>query len=348
MATQPAAGGQPTPIESIGAIFGPTSVVANELSQIAHTVIKEKASAAPRSVNIFQHDTAEQLTTWAAGSLWRYQNDVLVATVAKNVVVPSPAGGAEVAFSLMPGSGAQAHIVLERPAASQQVVGVMANVLLDDQPLTIQGGAAASIRLEINAQSFVDRIMLSVPGVLPEHAVTPSELAAWLGKPWEVPTRRVVEVDDAKLGALLRACSAQTMQLRQGGGLDRTLSALAPFATLVTPAGVVTLPDLAGFASGVIAFTGNDDKLIVAQGTALQEPGRADLRPQCGTLFSDAIETAFDMLVSLLGTAWPAAVLEALQTAVRMPAVSRGAGVSRGRIIGNALRRAVLAALERV
>ena len=52
------------------------------------------------------------------------------------------------------------------------------------------------------------------------------------------------------------------------------------------------------------------------------------------------------MLISLLGQQWPAVILEALQTAAQMPAVSRGAGVSRARVIGNALRRAALNALQ--
>ena len=110
MATQPAAGARPTPTESIDAIFGPARVVVGELTGTSQRIIYEKASSAPRTVNIMRHDTAEQLNNWAAGSLWRYAGDRIIATVSTNVVVPSPTGGAEIAFVLEQGSGAQAAI----------------------------------------------------------------------------------------------------------------------------------------------------------------------------------------------------------------------------------------------
>ena len=291
-----------------------------------------------------RHDTAEQLNNWAAGSLWRYAGDRIIATVSTNVVVPSPTGGAEIAFVLEQGSGAQAAIVLERPAAITQVQSVMAGVL-NETNLQIVGGAPAKLSLEVDANSYVTKLLLSVPGVLPEQAVTPDDLAVWLGRPWEAPTRRVTEVDDQRLAALLRTSSAQTMQLRVGGALQRTLASLAPFTNLVTPAGVVGLPDIASFVCGVVGHSGNADKLIIAQAALLLEPGRADIRPQCGLLFADVVESGFTAMDSLLRTEWPAVLLEALQTAARFPAVAQGAGVSRARMVGDALRRAALAAL---
>ena len=57
------------------------------------------------------------------------------------------------------------------------------------QALTIVGGTPASLRLVVDAQAFVTSLMLTVPGILPEQAVTPDQLSAWLGKPWETPTR---------------------------------------------------------------------------------------------------------------------------------------------------------------
>ena len=209
-------------------IFSETTTVAIELGEMAQKIIESEAAAAPREESWFTGPDLDALKELASHTLFLFDDDSLRAAAgAETVLQPTP-DGAAVNLTFVPnptGAGASNAIVLAD--AATRIKGAMRGVAEPGAQLGVVGGGAAKLRLPAALDGSIEKICLSIPGVIDDENISTDQLASWLGRPWERPVRVVRETDTVRLTALQRARGAQKVQLPRDGAAARALAALS-------------------------------------------------------------------------------------------------------------------------
>ena len=326
-------------------IFSETTTVAIELGEMAQKIIESEAAAAPREESWFTGPDLDAMKELASHTLFLFDDDSLRAAAgAETVLQPTP-DGAAVNLTFVPnptGAGASNAIVLAD--AATRIKGAMRGVAEPGAQLGVVGGGAAKLRLPAALDGSIEKICLSIPGVIDDENISTDQLASWLGRPWERPVRVVRETDTVRLTALQRARGAQKVQLPRDGAAARALAALSGGGLdLVTPGGESPAVTLGEFVAGLCEYA-KAPRVVLSLGSQRERPADPALRPRSGLFLVDVLERAFAsleaVLASRLDTTWLSARGRLARAPVGIVALS-----SRERVLGAALRKELMAAL---